>query len=156
MPIDVYINTDEWKARRYPLILLMILIIAALVGLVFLGKALTPDGAKVLTWSEWQVLLARRAYDRELARLMKNAAELVDLVNNPVDPVRAQIVCSRISAHTVDGEMSLIQVRAQIAAAAGTVQQWAVGALPRDDALVAVDIAVQALQQMDNTAQDTQ
>ncbi len=156
MPIDVYINTDEWKARRYPLILLMLLIAATLVGFVLLGRALTPEGGKVLTWSEWQVLLARRAYDREITRLEKDAAELVDLVNRPADPVLAQIVCSRISAHTVDGEVSLTQVRAKIAAAAGTVQQWAVGALSRDDALVAVDTTVQALQQLIDTTQGPQ
>ena len=154
MPIDVYINTDEWKARRYPLILLVLLIAATLVGLVYLGRALTPEGGKVLTWSEWQVLLARRAYDRELAELEKDVAELVELVNRPADPVRAQIVCGRISAHTDEGEVSLVQVRAQIAAAAETVQQWAVGALSRDDALIAVDAAVQALRQLSNTIED--
>ncbi|MRR32018.1 hypothetical protein EG834_17190 [bacterium] len=155
MPIDITVNVDELKARRYPLILLSVLILCVLAGFVFLGRSLTPAGEKLLTWSEWQIFQARRAYNNELQGLRRDVEELAALVNEPADPVRAQIVCKRIISHTLDGQASLAYCRESVADAAAAVEQWAVGVESLDHALTALEFAVQVLEQLEPDMQGT-
>jgi hypothetical protein len=139
---------EKWKAGRYQVVLWTVLVLGLLAGLIFLGKALTPEGGKVLTWPEWQILLADRAYEKELSLLRQDAEILAGLVNQSPDPVRAQVICTKISAQTLEGETALAIPRDAISTAADAVQQWAVGAITRDEALSSLDTAIQSIQQL--------
>jgi hypothetical protein len=148
VPIDVYVDTDQIRARQYLLILWIVLVLGLLSGMIFLGKSVTPQGGKVLTWSEWQILLAHRSYEKELVQLQQDAEILAELVKQSPDPVRAQFICDRITTHTLDGQAALTVQRSALAEAADAVQQWAVGATIRDEALLSLDAAIQSLQQL--------
>lgn len=145
MPIEVLINTEEWKAKRLPILLLVLISLGVLVGLVFLGKAYTPQNDRVLTWGEWQLLLARRAYSLELGELQKDVDVLAQLAAQPPDPVKAQIACEQVSSRTSTGLASLALQRDLVGAAALAVEQWAMGSLSKDEALVSLNNAVQNL-----------
>jgi hypothetical protein len=145
VPIEVLINTEEWKAKRLPILLLVLISLGLLAGLVFLGKAYTPGSDRVLTWGEWQLLLARRAYSLELGGLQKDMDVLVQLAAQPPDPVKAQIACEQISSRTNTGLASLALQRDAVGAAAQSVQQWAMGSLSKDEVLVSLNAAVQSL-----------
>jgi hypothetical protein len=145
MPIDVYVDTEKWKAGRYPILLWILLVLGLLAGLIFLGKSLTPEGNKILSWPEWQILLAHRAYEKELAQFQQDIGILADLVNQPPDPVRAQVVCDKISAQTQDGQPALAVPREALSNASNAIEQWAVGAATQDDALTALQAAIQAI-----------
>ena len=128
---------------RYHFIALAILLILVVFG--WLGSAYTPAGEKPLTWSEWQVMKARRAYLKELAELQVAAESLTILLNNRPDPVRAQLVAENIQRLTGKGLPALVYQRGKLAFAAQAVSDWAVGAIDHQTALKALDQAIQVL-----------
>lgn len=145
MPFDVLVDTEKWKAGRYQIILWILMVLGLLVGLVFLGKSLTPEGYKVLTWPEWQICLAHQVYEKELRTLQNDVDILVELVNQAPDPVRAQIVCDKISGQVNEGQPALSISRQAIALAAGSVEQWSVGTISKDEALTALQAAINSV-----------
>jgi hypothetical protein len=146
MPIDILLDAEKWKAGRYALIFWVLLVLGLLAGLVFLGRSLTPAGDRVLSWSEWKILLAHRAYAKELAQLQQDVQVLSGLVSQSPDPVRAQVVCDRILAQAQAGEPALAVSREALSSASSAVEQWAIGAATHDEALTALQAAIQAIQ----------
>lgn len=145
MPIDVLVDTEKWKAGRYQIIFWVLMVLGLLAGLIFLGRSLTPEGNKVLTWPEWQICLAQKAYQKELGMLQKDVEVLVEIVNQPPDPVRAQIVCDKISEQLIEGQPALAMSRTALAQAAVSVEQWSVGAISRGEALTALQAAIYSI-----------
>jgi hypothetical protein len=128
---------------RFHIIALVFLLLLAGAG--WLGSAYTPAGDQPLTWSEWQVLKARRAYLRELAELRAAAESLTALLNNRPDPVRAQLAAENIQRLTGKGLPALAYQRGKLTLASQAVSDWAVGAIDHETALQALDQAIQAL-----------
>ncbi len=145
MLIEAYINTEEWRAKCLPILLLALNSLGLLVDLVFLGKAYTPQNDRVLTWGEGQLLLACHTYVRELRELQKDLDVLVQLTSQPLDPVKAQIACEQISAHTGLGLASLELQREAGGGAALDARQRVGGSLSKDEAFLVLNIAVENL-----------
>ncbi len=110
-----------------------------------------PAGDKPLTWSEWRVVKAQHAYQKELAELRTAAGTLTSLMNDLPDPVRAQLAAETIQRLTETGLPALAYQRGKLALAAQAASDWAVGAIDRKTALQALDQALQVLSSQPST-----
>jgi hypothetical protein len=123
-----------------------LVIIVALVGLGWLGKTVTPQCNRVLSWSEWEIRKARQTYGVELSQLQKDTDDLAGLINGRPDAVRAQVVADRIVREEQNGQTALEVQRTGVELASEAVRAWAVGSGTRDEAKVALQNAITALQ----------
>lgn len=111
-----------------------------------LGRAVTPEGDRVLTWGEWKILNAQKVYVAELQELRKASDELAGLLNNRPDPVRVQMQVDRLEKNLVDGQASLSEQRAALFAAAEAIRSWSLGQIAREQAVSAHAQSVEILQ----------
>ncbi len=135
----------ELDLSQYRWFLIALAAILLLAGLGWLGYTFTPGEDQFLTWSEWQVAKAQRAYQDELGRLQEAVDSLAALLETRPDPVRAQLVAERIQRLTSEGQPALQYPREKLALAAQAVSDWAVGAAEYEVARLAVEEAIQAL-----------
>jgi cell division protein FtsB len=126
-------------------LLVVLACVLLLVGFGWLGHACLPSGDRLLTLSEWQVLQASRAYQKELAQLRASAESLAELINTLPDPVRAQLLAENIARLASHGQPALVYQRDKLTQAAKAISDWAVGALDREGARFALQAAIQAL-----------
>lgn len=123
------------------------LALVVLLGLMFLGRAFTPEGGRLLTRQEWQVRKLQQAYRAERLQLLEDTNRLAELLaaERP-DPARVQVevgaVRRRLSAQKVE---SLAAARAQVDAAAQAVLEWASGIGEYNAAAAAVQAALEVL-----------
>ena len=119
-----------------------IVTILALIGLAAIGSRVTPltvDGSpKLLSWQDWRLFQAERAYHTELVVLQEDIAQLASMLNTRSSPVAAQILAERIAKHTKAGDISLVAAREKVMTAALNVRDWAAGTLDRDAAVQSV------------------
>lgn len=111
-----------------------LIVVALLLGL--LGWYTTPGG-QVLTWTEWQVFKQHSQYQRELRTLTRHADRLAGLLEQPPDPVRAQLAVEQM-VHDLDTHVTLAALGEQEAALISTgdlVLQWALGSAAKDAAI---------------------
>jgi len=123
------------------------LALVVLLGLMFLGRAFTPEGGRLLTRQEWQVRKLQQAYRAERLQLLEDTNRLaVLLAAERPDPARVQVevgaVRRRLSAQKVE---SLAAARAQVDAAAQAVLEWASGIGEYNAAAAAVQAALEVL-----------
>jgi hypothetical protein len=116
---------------------LTVIIALALVGFAFIGQNATPmDSAtgqpRVIQWSDWQILQARRVHAEELAVLREDLASISLTFQFPPDPVAAQILQSRILQHTNSGQPTLELARAYLQNTADGLVAWSSGQITRD------------------------
>ncbi len=135
----------ELDLSQYRWFLIALAAILLLAGLGWLGYTFTPGEDQLLTWSEWQVTKAQRAYQDELGQLQEAVDSLAALLETRPDPVRAQLVAERIQRLTSEGQPALQYPREKLALAAQAVSDWAVGASEYEVARLAVEEAIQAL-----------
>jgi hypothetical protein len=127
--IDLDLSENAWVTY----LALALIIALALMGLALIGQNATPDGqAKVLAWSDWQVLQARRAHNSELVVLRQDLNEIALRVQKLPDPISAQILQTRISRHTSDGQPTLELARASLQNAADGLAAWSAGQIERE------------------------
>ena len=134
---------------RWNWIGLLAVIAVAMVAIGALGRAVTPQGEKLLTWSEWQVRQARQAYLEELDLLRQDAEKLSGLLANTPDPVRAQLAAGQVAEHTSEGQAALTVQRAALAEAALFIQEWAMGAGEYEPARAALEQAIALLTELE-------
>jgi len=116
----------EIDAREFSVVATIVAVIA-LILLGVLGWLFTPEG-KVLTYSEWQIRKAERAYRQELRQLQKTCEEMTALLDKPLDPLRVQVAADRILNEMAKGGQAVLQPqREAVAAAAQALQNWAMG-----------------------------
>ena len=127
-----------------------LVVLVALVGLGWLGKTVTPEGNRVLSWPEWEIRKARQTYGVELGQLQKDTDDLAGLINGRPDAVRAQVVSDRIVREEQNGQAALEVQRVVIAQASEAVRAWAVGSGTREEAQVALQNAITALQEAED------
>jgi len=129
----------------------IVAMILALIGLAAIGARVTPfsaDGSpKLISWQDWRLLQAERAYYAELAELQEDAMQLATMIEARPSPVAAQILAERIAKHTKSGDASLTTARETLLIAALNVRDWAAGTLDRDMAVQSVEDAFGLLQQ---------
>jgi hypothetical protein len=146
----VEIELDRGAGARKVLRAAAVLIAAlAVAGLACAGRLATPvDGegrARILTWSDWQEMKAQRAFRAERDRMRRDAEELAGILEARPDPVRAMLVRDRILKEAAMGHPALEQARRKLRAAAEAVAAWASGGTGREEAVRAVQEAVEAL-----------
>jgi len=132
--------SKKWNLAAWLPALLLVLF-----GLGTLGYFTTPAGDKVLTWTEWQVLQARRAYQSELKVLRMDAEILAVLLQDSPDVVRAQLAANQVAQDTSAGQEALADERQALYVAALLVRDWAAGTVDRPEAEAALSAAIQAL-----------
>ncbi len=121
--------------------------LALLLGLMFLGRAFTPEGNRLLTWQEWQVRKLRQAYRAERLILLKDVNRLAELLaGGAPDPARALVTVQGVRRDLADGKVeALADEREKVAAAAQAVLDWAGGIGDYNAAVEAVQRALEAL-----------
>lgn len=146
MEIDLRLKENEWITY----LALAVILGLALVGLAFIGQNATPldaatGQARRLTWSDWQVMQARRVHNNELAVLRIDLTDIATLAQQYPDPVSAQILQSHISQHTHSGQPTLELARASVQNAADGLVAWSGSQLPRDTLIALIQTAESAL-----------
>ena len=130
--------------------LAIVAVILALVGLAAIGARITPlntDGSpKLMSWQDWRLLQAERAYHAELEVLQEDVLQLATLLEAHPSPVAAQILAERIARHTKSGDAALVTARERLLIAALNVRDWATGTLDRDVAVQSVEDVFRFLQ----------
>ncbi|MFZ5884013.1 MAG: hypothetical protein ACOYYI_09565 [Chloroflexota bacterium] len=143
LEFDFSENTTLWQAA---VIVVMVLV---LVGLGAIGSRVTPltaDGApKIMSWSDWRLLQAEKAYYAEVEVLQADANQLALMLESRPSPVAAQMLAERITRHTRDGDPSLAPAREALLTAALNVRDWAAGILDRDTAMRSLETAFELL-----------
>ncbi len=128
----------------------IVAVILTLIGLATIGARVTPlnaDGSpKLISWQDWRLLQAERAYHAELTILQDDAMQLATLLEARPSPVAAQILAEHIAKHTKSGDASLATARETLLSAALNVRDWAAGTLDRDVAVQSVEDAFGFLQ----------
>ena len=128
----------------------IVAVILALIGMAAIGARVTPlnmDGSpKFLSWQDWRLLQAERAYHAELEVLQADVLQLATLLEARPSPVAAQILAERIARHTKSGDAALVTARETLLSAALHVRDWAAGTLDRDVAVRSVEYAFRLLQ----------
>lgn len=129
---------------------LALIVMAALVGLGALGQRVTPlsetGEPRFLTWADWRLLQAERAYQAERSVLHDDVADMLELLNAKPNAVAAQMLLERVENHTRSGQASLATARAATLAAANSVRDWTSGVMDRESAVQAVMDALALLQ----------
>lgn len=122
-------------------------IVAAVVLLGVLGRAVTPEGGRVLTWEEWQIYRARQEYRRELQDLQRACDEMAELLNRPLDPLRALTVTDRLNRTLEKQRQEALQPqREAVREAVSALRGWAQGDR-RDAAVSALERAIRLLEE---------
>ncbi len=120
--------------------------LALLLGLMFLGRAFTPEGNRLLTWQEWQVRKLQQAYRAERLQLLEDANRLAELLSEAPDPARAQVVVQGVRRDLAGGKVeALANARKKVTEAAQAVLDWASGIGDYNAAVEAVQAALEAL-----------
>ncbi len=132
------------------LIAFAFLVIGALVGMSQIGQDVTPLDSgvpRLLSWSDWRLLQAQRAYTEELSILRTDAMQLAQALEQKPNPVTTQFLIERIAQHIKEGDPSLTSARLALENAALNVRDWSTGTLDRDTAILSVQDALTLLQQ---------
>jgi hypothetical protein len=146
MEIDLDLQENAWITW----LAAAVIIALALVGLAFIGRNATPlDVAtgepRVIEWSDWQVLQARREHNRELAVLREDLTAIALMFQQPPDPVAAQILQARISQHTRNGQPTLELARAHLQNAADGLAAWSSSQMEREELIALIQQSESAL-----------
>ena len=121
------------------------ILVLSLAGLGWLGSMVTRTGAdgsaQVLTWSDYQLGKAEKAYQAERQTLREDADSLTALLSQEhmPSPVAVQVAANRILEHTASGVAELADARAALGNAAIDVRDWSVGTVDKN-------IAIQSMQ----------
>lgn len=127
------------------------ILVVLLLGLGWLGWSVTRVGAdgsaQVLTWADYQLGKAEKAYQAERETLRGDADLLTGLLSqsNAPSPVAVQVTANRILEHASAGVSELSDARLALGNAAIVVRDWAVGTADKNTAVQAVQSAISLL-----------
>jgi len=138
------IELGTWPARR---MLFGCLAVVVLVGLALVGRGVTPvagDSPVVLTPARWAAARLSRQAHAETERLQRDAGELRALLAGPAspDPVQALLLAQRLYAAHRQGTSATAGARQALIDAAATAARYASGAVPREQAVTALNDAL--------------
>jgi len=127
------------------------LAVLVLVGLAFLGRGVTPvegDSPVILTPARWAAASLSRQAHVETVRLQRDAGELRAFLAGPAspDPVQAMLLAQRLYAGHRQGTSATAGARQALIDAAATTARYASGAVPREQAVAALNDALARIQ----------
>ncbi len=131
--------------ERYAKIILAVAALFVVMALAVVGRAVTPDPARLIDGDDWRARKIAGQYERELAALRTDAESLATALDGAPDAVAASILAGRIARSHHSGLDLLANQRSAVIAAAEAVRLWAQGGLSRDEAASAVRGALEAL-----------
>jgi len=144
--VEIEINAPQGQ-QFYLLIAAAILLVLA--GLGWLGHGVTqtgPDGrAAVMSWTDYRVIQAEKAYLAERAELRSAMEDIAQLLNQDASPVEAQIHLARIEKSLGAGLPELAEARAAVLQAADALRAFSLGKLSRAQAAGAIKHAAELL-----------
>lgn len=136
------------EGQNFYLVLAAVLLLVV-AGLGWLGYGVTrqgPDGrAAVMTWTDYRVIQAEKAYLAERAELRSAVEDIVQLLNKNASPVEAQIHLTRIEKSAGDGLPELAEARAAVLQAADAVRACSLGKISREEAAGVISHAIELL-----------
>ncbi len=127
------------------------LVALLLLGLALLGRGVTPveaDTPTVLTPARWAAANLARQARAETVRLQRDAGELAAFLAAPAspDPVQALLLAQRLYAGHRQGVSATAGARQALIDAAATAARYASGAVPREQAVAALNDALGRIQ----------
>jgi len=129
LEIDLDLRERAWVTY----LALALTLALGLVGLALIGQNATPvEPARVLAWSDWQVLQARRAHNAELVVLRQDLNSIALMLQKSPDPISAQVLQARIAKHTNSGQPTLGMARASLQNAADGLAAWSESQIERE------------------------
>jgi hypothetical protein len=152
------IELGTWPAKR---MLFGCLAVLALVGLALLGRGVTPveaDGPAVLTPARWAAANLSRQARAETERLERDAGDLRTFLAGPAspDPVQAMLLAQRLHAGHRQGTSATAGARQALIDAAATIARYASGAVPREQAVTALNDALARIKVLSGSASPVQ
>lgn len=141
----------EFKApeEHYFYLVIAAVVLFVLVGLGWLGKSVTrlgPDGqGVVMSWTDYRVIQAEKAYVAERAKLRSAVDEIAQLFNADASPVEAQIHLARIEKSLEGGLPELADARAAVAQAVNAVRACSLGKVSHEEAAGVIRYAADIL-----------
>ncbi|MDP2991135.1 MAG: hypothetical protein Q8O57_11305 [Kiritimatiellota bacterium] len=143
--MEIHLTLDT--ARRY---LFGGLIAFALLMALVLGRSVTPvqdDRPQVLTAERWQAASLARKANAEISQLLSDGQTLRALaLQEQPDPIQAMTFAQRIYAAHYNGTAATGPARQNLIAAAEAVARYSSGAISREAAVSAVNIALARIQ----------
>ena len=138
-------KNSYWREAAIALSLATLILLGCL-GWVVTQVAQDGNG-QILTWSDYQLGKAERAYQNERAILRTDADTHIGFLaeNSLSNPVAVQVVVNRIRDHTSTGVNELTGTRTSLSDAALTVRDWSIGTIGKNTAIQAVQNAVSLL-----------
>lgn len=144
--MEIEFNAPEGQQFYLVVAALLLLVIA---GLGWLGYGVTrvgPDGrAAVMTWTDYRVIQAEKAYLAERAELRSAVEEIAQLLNKNASPVEAQIHLARIEKSIGDGLPELAEARVAVLQASDAARACSLGKIPPEEAAGAIHYAAELL-----------
>lgn len=145
--MEIEFDSAENPFATYLAILMIVALVV--VGLASFGQRVTPVDAmgqpKVISWSDWRMFQARKAYSAEIAVLRSDAQEIAVMLETYPDPVAAQVLKARVKRHTATGVSELTVQRAALNDAALALESWSMGLLDRESAIATLQTAAEFL-----------
>lgn len=124
-------------------------ILLVVTGLGWLGYGVTrvgPDGrADVMSWTDYRIIQAEKAYIAERAKLRSAVEEIAQLLNKNASPVEVQIHLARIEKSISDGLPELAETRDAVRQAADAIRAHSLGKISREDAAGVIKYAIELL-----------
>lgn len=131
----------------YLVVAAVLLLVVA--GLGWLGHGVTrvdSDGrAAVMSWTDYRVIQAEKAYVAERAKLRSAVEEIAQLLNKSASPVEAHIHLTRIEKSLGEGLPELAEARAAVLRAAESARANSLGKISIDEAAGAINHAAELL-----------
>jgi hypothetical protein len=146
--VEIELSLGKTNYLREIIIAILVL---SLAGLGWLGSVVTrtgPDGsAQVLTWSDYQLGKAEKAYQVERQTLREDADTLTAMLSQKdmPGPVAVQVTANRILEHASSGVAELADARTALGNAAIAVCDWSVGTVDKNTATQAMQSAISLL-----------
>lgn len=129
-----------------------------LVGLALLGHGVSPVEAgrpQLLTPERWLAAALTRQAAAEIARLVDDVQSVQEvLAKEPPDAIRAMTLAQRVYAAHRAGTAATAPARQALIAAAEAVARYAAGGLARNDAITALNAALERIQALTPAADD--
>jgi len=132
------------------------LITVLLVGLALLGHGVSPVEAgrpQLLTPERWLAAALTRQAAGEIAHLVNDVRSVREmLAKEPPDAIHAMTLAQRVYAAHRTGTAATAPARQALIAAAEAVARYAAGGLARNDAITALNAALERIQALAPTA----
>jgi len=146
--VEIELSLGKTSYLREVAIAILVLSLASLGWLGSIVTRIGTDGsAQLLTWSDYQLGKAEKAYQAERQTLREDADRLTALLSQEhvPSPVAVQVAANRILEHTASGVAELADARAALGNAALDVRDWSAGTVDKNTAIQSMQSVISLL-----------